>query len=262
VGSWFKKEIMIDQMIRCKNLNLCDKIETIHEWFYKCPPKGKEKQWKDGRSAKETAKHWVHTIPQSFIDILKDKHLSYKLCSPEYVTKFDSYKGEGRNHDLLILAKNEDNDNVVISIESKADEPFGDNLEKTKASAKKAKDKNTNSKALERIKELRVALFGEENDNQLNLMYQLLTAVAGTIAEAKKQDAKSAFFFVQTFIEKENTKHHKNNEDLDRFINIFSKSKYSKIGKDEILGPFRIAMINEYLSNEIDLWIGKYEIGI
>ncbi|MGL2967402.1 DUF6946 family protein [Flavobacterium sp. XGLA_31] len=253
---------MIDQMIRCKNLNPCDKIETIHEWFYKCPPKGKEKQWKDGRSAKETAKHWVHTIPQPFIDILKDKHLNYELCSPEYVTKFDAYKGEGRNHDLLILAKNVDNDNVVISIESKADEPFGDNLEKTKEAAKKAKDKNNKSKALERIKELRVALFGEENDNQDELMYQLLTAVAGTIAEAKKQDAKSAFFLVQTFVEKENSKHITNKEAFNRFLKVFTKSEDAKIENNEVLGPFRIATNNEYLSSDIDLWIGKYGINI
>lgn len=262
MGSWFKKPIMIDQMIRCKNLNPYDTIETINEWFYKCPPKGKEKQWKDGRSAKETAMHWVHTIPVAFLDILKDKELVFELCAPEYVTKFDVYKGEGRNHDLLILAKNKNKDTVIISIESKADEPFGDTVEKTIKAAQKKKQINKNSKAIKRIEDLRKDLFGELNDNQLGLMYQLLTAIAGTIAEAKKQGATTAFFLVQTFVEKENSKHIKNKKDLNSFLKVFTKSEDAKIENNEVLGPFRITIDNEYLSSSIDLCIGKYEIKI
>lgn len=253
---------MIDQMIRCKNLDVSNRIETIHEWFYKCPPKGKEKQWKDGRSSKETAKHWIHTIPQPFLEILKDKGLSYEFCSPEYVTKFDAYKGEGRNHDLLILAKNEGNHNVVISIESKADEAFGDSVKKTIEAAKFAKEKNSNSRAFDRIEDLRKGLFCELHDNQLNLMYQLLTAVAGTIAEAKAQNATTAFFLVQTFVEKENSKHITNKEALNNFLKVFIKQEDAKIENNEVIGPFRITSNNEYLSDSIDLWIGKYEIKI
>lgn len=253
---------MIDKMIRCKNLSSCDRIETIHEWFCKCPPKGKDKHWKDGRSAKETAKHWVHTIPQPFLEILKDKHFSYRLCSPEYVTKFDAYKGEGRNHDLLIIAKDQENNEVVISIESKADEPFDDTVEKRIETAKKAKDKNIDSKALERINELRQALFGEVNNNQEKLMYQLLTTVAGAIAEAKSKGAQTAFFLVQTFVSDEiNTEKHKKNQDnLDEFIRVFTKDKHTKIENNCLLGPFTIAGNNDFLSSKIDLWIGKYEI--
>jgi hypothetical protein len=253
---------MIDKMIRCKNLDDCNQIETIHEWFYKCPPKGKEKHWKDGRSAKETAKHWVHTIPKPFIDILKEKLLHYELCSPEYVTNFDAYKGEGRNHDLLILAKDKSSNPVIISIESKADEPFGDSLKKTIEVAIVAKSKNSNSRALERIEDLRLALFGELNDNQLYLRYQLLTAVAGTIAEAKKQGAKSAYFLVQTFIEQENNNHQNNKKDLDNFIKYFSKSVYTNIENNQILGPYKVAKQTEKLPNDIELFIGKFSISI
>ena len=62
---------MIDKMIRCKGLTPNDHIRSLNEWFIKCPPEGKERHWVDGRSAKETAKHWVYTIPQPFKDILK-----------------------------------------------------------------------------------------------------------------------------------------------------------------------------------------------
>ncbi len=253
---------MIDTLIRCKNLSSDDKIEAIHEWFYKCPPQGKLKHWKDGRSAKETAKHWLHTIPLPFQELLKQYELKYELCSPEYVSNFDAYKGNGRNHDLLLIAKDKKDKKVVISIESKVDEPFGDSVKKAIDAAKIAKEKNSNSKALERIEELRKNLFGELNDNQLDLRYQLLTAVAGTIAEAKKQEAKSAFFLVQTFVEKENDKHRQNKNDLDRFIKVFTNLKHSNIDNNEVLGPFKIGTYNDYLSSEIDLWIGKYEIKI
>lgn len=253
---------MIDKMIRCKNLIETDTIQTIHEWFYKCPPKGKEKHWKDGRSAKETAKHWVHTIPKPFTDILKDKHLKYERCSPEYVTKFDAYKGEGRNHDLLLIAKNKDNNRVVISIESKADESFGDTVRKRFDAAQKKKAENPSSNALERVQELRLALFGELNDTQLELRYQLLTAVAGTIAEAKKLRTKEAYFLVQTFVEAENNKHQDNKKDLDNFIKKFSKGAYSYIENNQLLGPFTVAKGIEKLPDAIELYIGKFEIQI
>lgn len=253
---------MIDTMIRCKNLIETDTIQTIHEWFYKCPPKGKEKHWKDGRSAKETAKHWVHTIPKPFIDILKDKHLKYERCSPEYVTKFDDYKGESRNHDLLILAKDKSPNTVIISIESKADEPFGDTVLKTKVAAEKTKQIKPKSMALERIEDLRHAFFGEIKDGQLELRYQLLTAVAGTIAEAKNRDAKTAYFLVQAFVEKENHKHQQNKKDLDHFINKLSKGVYSNLENNQLLGPFKVAKATEKLPDDIELYIGKFEIQI
>lgn len=253
---------MIDKMIRCKNLDKYDSIETIHKWFYKCPPKGKEKHWKDGRSAKETAKHWVHTIPKPFLETLKDKDYNYELCSPEYVTKFDVYKGEGRNHDLLILAKDKYSNPIVISIESKADEPFGDSIDKRIKAAENTKNKNDNSKAKERINELWMTLFGESIDEKSSLKYQLLTAVAGTIAEAKKQGAKSAYFLVQTFVEQENNNHENNKKDLDNFIKYFSKSVYTNIENNQILGPFSVSKGTDLLPDDIELFIGKYEINI
>lgn len=254
---------MIDEMIRCEKLDSKSKIRSLREWYDKCPPKANLRHWKDGHSAKETAKHWLHTIPQPFKDLLRTQELKYSLCSPEYESKFDSYKN-GRNHDLLLLAKNNNSKNVVISIESKVDESFGDTVANTLAATEKEIIKKPKSKARDRINELRIALFLAENVNQDNLRYQLLTTVAGTIAEAKKQGAKSAYLLVQTFVSDEiNTKKHNDNQnDLNEFLNVFTNSKHSKIENNELLGPFRIITNNEYLSSDIDLWIGKYEIKI
>jgi len=256
---------MIDKMIRCEKLDANSKIESLCEWFYKCPPQGKLKHWKDGRSAKETAKHWLHTIPQPFKNLLEPKQMKYMLCSPELVSKFDAYGGNGRNHDLLIIAINKDSKKVVISIESKVDEPFGDTVEKTKEAAEKTKQEKPTSMALERIEGLRKDLFGELQEDQLGLMYQLLTAVAGTIAEAKKQGAKSAYFLIQTFVSDEIVyeKYLQNQMALNNFLKVFTKTEDVKLEKDTVLGPFKIGKSNnDYLSDKIDLWIGKYDIKI
>lgn len=255
---------MIDKMIRCKNLEKNDKIESLAEWFQKCPPQGKELHWVDGRSAKETAKHWAYTIPQPFKDILSHHKLKYNLCSAEYVTNFDQNGGNGRNHDLLILANDTIGNPVVISIESKVDESFGDTIAQTVAASTIRFQENENSKGLKRIQELRVALFGSENTNQNPLRYQFFTAIAGTIAEAKKQGAKTAFFLIQTFESSEidKKKHAQNQSDLDEFIKLYSNSKYLSVPPDRLIGPFRVANPTQNLLNDIDLWIGKYRIEI
>jgi len=255
---------MIDKMIRCKDLNSADHIESINEWFVKCPPAMKDKHWKDSRSAKETAKYWVYTIPQPFKDILKPFKLAYRICSPEYVTHFDAYSGNGRNHDLFIFAENETKEKVVISVESKVDESFDDTVSGVIKKADKRKKDNPNSKGLIRILELRECLFGFIDDSQLQLRYQLLIAVAGVIAEAKKQKAKTAILLVQTFISDEiNTKKHEQNKaDLNAFITQLTNDKYQTIENNKIVGPIRISKETDKISKEIDLWIGKYEIEI
>lgn len=255
---------MIDNMIRNVNLDKADEITCLHQWFDKCPPQGKLKHWVDGRSAKETAKHWLHTIPQPFKDILQPFKLKYKICSPEYVTKFDGNGGNGRNHDLLILAENEKKDTVIISIESKVDEAFGDTILETINRSIERKKKSPNSKGLKRISELRIALFGKEENSQLDLRYQLLTAVAGTVSEAEYRKSKTAILLIQTFLSDEidKKKHLQNQSDLDAFISLFSKSKYTKILDNQLIGPLRIVSKTNHLPDDIDLWIGKYSITI
>lgn len=255
---------MIDKMIRCKTLNINDKIESICEWFYKCPPTGKTKHWKDGRSAKETAKHWVYTIPQPFKDILKTWGLKFNICSPEFVSTFDSNGGNGRNHDLLILAENKLKGPIVISIESKVDETFGGTISETIARAEKNQKENPNSKGLLRIEELRQTIFGKIDENQLDLRYQLLTAVAGTIAEAKKRNSKTSILLIQTFVSEEinKKKYKQNQDDLNVFINIFSNSDIKQIPENQLIGPFQIKSDTKYLATDIKLFFGKYNIEI
>jgi hypothetical protein len=82
-----------------------------------------------------------------------------------------------------------------LYIESKVDESFGDLVVKNKRSCWKRQNKKTNfKKSTERIKELVIILFGELNDNQLKLRYQLLTYRCWHNSGNKKQGAKSVYF--------------------------------------------------------------------
>lgn len=254
---------MFDKMIRCKDLVVNDHIGSLNEWFFKCPPEGKEIHWKDGRSAKETAKHWVYTIPQEFKNILKTFKLDFKMCSPEFVTHFDKNGGNGRNHDLLIIAENETKETIVISVESKVDEEFDKTIDERIKAAKVELIKKPKSKALKRIEELRLSIFGKIDDNQLPLRYQLLTAVAGTLAEAKKQKAVKAIFIVQTFWSDEmnRAKHQQNQLDLDRFVNYLTSNEHSEIEEGKLVGSIMVTG-NKFIPNNIELLIGKYVIKI
>jgi hypothetical protein len=247
----------------CKNLTVSDEISTVEEWFKKCPPQRGILQWQDGRSAKETAKHWINGIPQPFTDLFKGFKFEFQLCSPEYVSEFDNLKGNGRNHDLLIIARDSATDNeIVISVESKVDEPFGNIIGDCMHNIKNKRDNNIPTQADKRILALKNALLPNISISEFNkLRYQLLTAVAGTLSEAKKQNAKSAIFVVQTISSNkiDPFKHQINQTDLDRFVYAISNgiSKYLKEGT--LLGPMRVQG-NIFIPNNIDLWIGKYSL--
>lgn len=248
----------------CRNMILSDEISTIEEWFKKCPPQGKEKHWQDGRSAKETAKHWINGIPQPFTDLFKDFGFEFQLCSPEYVSDFDDLRGNGRNHDILILAQDPSENPFVISIESKVDEPFGPTVGDYQKDIKKKKDKNSSTQADIRIINLKNALMPSVPDSEfIKVRYQLLTSVAGTLTEAKKQKANSAIFVIQTFITDglDQEKHQINQADLDFFIDLISNGRFKTIKDGTLLGPMRVKG-NRFIPDFVDLWIGKYSLRI
>jgi hypothetical protein len=247
----------------CRNLILSDGISTIEEWFKKCPPQRGIQQWQDGRSAKETAKHWINGIPQPFTDLLKGFKFEFQLCSPEYVSEFDNLRGNGRNHDLLILARDSAADNkIVISVESKVDESFGNILGDYMRDIENKRDNNIPTQADKRILALKNALLPNISIPEFNkLRYQLLTAVAGALSEAKKQNAKSAIFVVQTiFTNKiDPFKHQINQTDLDRFVDAISNGMFKNLKDGTLLGPMRV-LGNKFIPNSVDLWIGKYSL--
>ena len=96
-------------------------------------PKGAEKQWKDGRSAKELARAWCPTsapaLSVEMIDTLNSHRDTAGFVAgeaiPELVTPLDAEKGEARNHDLAVVGVAA-GVGVLVAVEVKAGEPFGD----------------------------------------------------------------------------------------------------------------------------------------
>lgn len=189
----------------------------MDEWFKECPPKRMDIHWKDGRSAKELARYMTRNfpkIPQELFCILNNYASSDEiLIAPEYVTNFESKgfgKGEGRNHDSLILMRDS-----IIGIEAKVDEEFGQYY----SSINKKTD---NQKS--RYEGLYNALFNSAFDGMIK--YQLVTASVGTILEAIDRKKQNAVLLIVTFLKDGHYSERKVNEnvqDLQYFIQKFVK---------------------------------------
>jgi hypothetical protein len=86
-------------------------IRSVKSWFRFAPPQRREFHWKDGRSAKELAKAWLRTgkpnIPKDIAKLFESHPLTANFFPevgiPEYVTRLDNFKGEHRNHDLILI---------------------------------------------------------------------------------------------------------------------------------------------------------------
>ena len=109
-----------------------DEIRSIEDWFSYAPPKKGELQWKDKRSAKELARSWfrnnVPKPPDELVSLLEAKFgagITFDEAKPECIIELDDFAGEHRNCDLVVLCK-AGAKRMVINVEAKADEPFGD----------------------------------------------------------------------------------------------------------------------------------------
>ena len=194
-----------------KNNNI---ITTVEEWYQFAPPKAKGKHWKDGRSAKSLAqfmtdKNQVKKLEDILVE-LKYGTNGVISCTPEANTVLPC-KGNGRNHDLLMIGED-----FVVGIEAKVSEPFGEEIS---TELIEASDNKKN-----RIDTLANKLFGckiNEVKDGLELRYQLLTGVYGTLREAENNQKSKALFLVVVFTdgltsEDENAVN-RNNDDFKNF---------------------------------------------
>ena len=189
-------------------------ITTVEEWYQFAPPKAKGKHWKDGRSAKSLAQFMTDKNQvKKLEDILVELEYNTKgviSCTPEANTVLPC-KGNGRNHDLLMIGED-----FVVGIEAKVSESFGEEIS---TELIEASDNKKN-----RIDTLANELFGckiNEVKDGLELRYQLLTGVYGTLREAENNKKSKALFLVVVFTdgltsEDENAVN-RNNDDFKNF---------------------------------------------
>lgn len=197
-------------------------IKTIEDWFCAAPPQGGKRQWKKGYSAKELATFVIENQSE-FQDLIQDvinetgiKRCNTFVCEPEASTQLPySHRGP-RKHDLLLRNKN-----VIIGIEAKAEEPFGDDRKGSKNKEK-------------RLKWMQEMLFPNTEENDIkDIPYQLLTGICGTLLEAKRPNepkeskdyTKNCIFLVLIFKQEKENKNKKTIENLNNIIEKLDADK-------------------------------------
>jgi hypothetical protein len=192
-------------------------IVDVESWKRHCPPKKGDIQWREGRSAKELAKYITKALPAVPVEI----ETALKAIVPqdasfdwdaEYVTALPG-KGEGRNHDGILY-----NNDIVVTIEAKADETLGNLIEEEM--------NNASVNKLYRISKMLGYLFDGGFKKYSKLRYQLLTASVGTIIEAERRKAdckelNTAVLFVLVFKTNGDISEEKlisNHKDIENFL--------------------------------------------
>lgn len=176
---------------------------------------------------------------------------------PEHVTTLPE-RGEGRNHDLVLLGRGADG-GVVISVEAKVDESFGETIG---SYWNKGRRSAAPTRAPERIEALLSMVFGPaahpDADPWRGLRYQLLTAVAGTAIEACRRRADTAVVVVHELqtenLDAENVA--VNAEHLQTFVGVLLALPASDVVHGRLYGPAALAS-SAHLARGVDLFIGK-----
>ena len=222
-------------------------LTTIDQWRRFASPK-RDIHWKDGRSAKENARAWIDAAPSLQPDIAHVLGgcrgigpLRQWRAEPEARIAMDKFRGEQPNIDLLLVAE-DDHGPVVIAIEAKADEEFGDKLADQYRRARAKRLSKPRSNLVARIEALldRFSLDIEQRHVQ-QLRYQLLTATTAVLEEAKRQSSARAVLIVHEFLTPLTLSEtrERNAADLDRFLAI-ALDRQGHLAPGDVAGPILV----------------------
>ena len=253
-----------------------EEIHNLADWSVLAPPKRSD-HWKPGRSAMESARAWCGSdgtsVPSQVRALLESnpatRGVTLTRGEPEKRIVFDECGGEPRNADVALLGTDPRGNIVAITIEAKADESFGATFQQTVAASIERMVSGSHSNGVERAEALAQALLlprrvgktiprAEWTPSLGPLRYQLLTAVAGTLAFAHQSGAKLAVFIVHEFVT-DGTRdegHRANALDLDAFVTRLSDGAIRRIPPEQIVGPFPVAE-NPCWTSMPALYIGK-----
>lgn len=229
-----------------------NEVKTIDDWKLYAAPKGKGKQWVEGRSAWCMADFAINH-PKQFqsmiTDILKECAIELQnfSCEPEAVAGLGKGMKSGgqRNHDLLMIGSM----NCVIGIEAKVsesfDEPFG-----------KVYEKGGNKKA--RAYALKKFLTPEKDVDKIG--YQLFTATRGSMVSAMKAGYTNAILLIIVFEGKIKLNKGETEEDYEQTIKK-NDEDFVKFLKN--VGADGHGMIQRVIEGKtINCWIKKIKINI
>jgi hypothetical protein len=235
--------------------------KTIRTWKDWARPK-RDYQWRSGRSAMELARAWfTSSVPVMPIELrrLLDRSRVMKGFHadrgyPERITRLPE-SGEHRNHDLVLHGK-VGKRAAVVCIEAKVDEGFGDQAGKyyrTKL--------ETRSGVPKRIDALLRILFGVTAKDRgvpwRSLRYQLLTAGAGSVLEARAAGADLAVFVVHVFVTdraNRRTKVPRNQRHYEAFVRALIGDQDAQVEPGRLYGPFECTAPD---GSRVDLLVGE-----
>ena len=226
-------------------------IVCVDDWKRMAPPKA-EYQWVEGRSAYELAHAWcgrgAPAVPPELTALFESRAETRGLLIdevlPEHRVSFDAHGGEPRNADLAMVGHTSES-KVAVTIEAKADEPFGATVGQTVADALERAIENPRSRGVRRLEDLVRALLPPRSKGRphvCDLRYQLLTAVAGTLAYAATENATLAVLIVHEFLtdKTSDTRHGDNAADYERFLHRFAGNPVSSEVAHSLVGPFAV----------------------
>jgi hypothetical protein len=178
-------------------------IKSVEDWGRLAAPAAVE-HWKDGRSAKELAKAWIEgaglrSLSELFESLDDTRDFQVEEAVAEAQIAFDDFPGGKRNHDLLIRGRCAAGP-IVIGLEAKADETFGQTIATYRRDALAARTAGKTTNAPERLENLLQDIGNislSRNPGFGDLRYQLFSGVAGTLAAA--QEGQVAAFVVHEF---------------------------------------------------------------
>jgi uncharacterized protein DUF6946 len=239
------------------------RIETFADWRdHGGPVSGRE--WAEGRSARELARAWTEgdaerqvtalvTLAPEFGGLVLDRGIAGKQ------TRFDDTPGEPRRHNLLVIGR-APSGTVVIGVEGKADEPLDEPLDAWLA---RELARGERSRAAERLDRLTTAFFGTRLDQDpllAPLRYRLLSALAGTLADAREQRATRAVLLVHEFETPWTNEdlHRRNADDLEAFVGRLMPG-VERMTDDRawIAGPYAVGGDGSWLPEETDVYVAR-----
>ncbi len=235
-------------------------IRTVRDWERHAPPKSAD-QWQPGRSAHECASAWcgsdVPTVPEE-IRALLDSHPDtlgtvVDVVIPEHPVRFDTLRGEPRNTDVVIIGSAPIGP-VTLSIEAKADEPFGDYVGDVLADAMDRLAHGERTEVTTRVQGLLQLLPTRlpRAPKAGGLRYQLLTALAGALTFARENVAAAVLLVHEFHTSKTRAElRDANAADLNRFVYRVTGGAHSALLAGQLIGPFRLG------APEQPLYLGK-----
>ncbi|MDO9410085.1 hypothetical protein [Patulibacter sp.] len=170
----------------CSKTTPAETISSLEDWQRLASTPGK---WAAGYSAMELARLWLTDAgPATTAEALRGAFdgLTIECGQAEAQVSFDRHPGGVRNHDVLAHGRTADGA-VVVGIEGKVNETLDETVDEKYAKAKATRDAGKNTNLDTRVDELLAGIFGRgiaEDPTLGALRYQLLSAVAGTVAAA------------------------------------------------------------------------------